>query len=483
MARGQGSTPAHRACCARITYADWFALRPGDPVTMRDGSGLHTGSKVRIGRAQKRKRNIMLKFGASLVLAMTTSLGGTAWGQETISGTLGDFANYFTQIGSDAPTGTGVVFRIRVLTPRAVGVRFETPISFLDQFQAIRTDADLTQPVPTGAFVIAGSTYVGIGAYNLPNTSVDAEIFTSAGEEISLVFSCFGNCDSEFTFSFILSGATLIILGPDAAEELAGLISASGSALRHVVESAQKVARDRGKGSLDARGGVDVGAKNGDALILSSKSADPGLVGNVYSWIEITGFDTQADTGPGSVSGVGFQLGADVAVGSDMVAGLSFGRSEISATDADFSQDGTLTYLQPYFAYGSGTWHGTASLIFGRGDYDQTSAGGDGSGESELFAITFEGGRDFALGERAMITPTLGLIHGREEVTGISGTLAGAGTESYEFNQVSLGARITVQGTSGQYFLGVFTDHLDQDAGTTVLADDFLSENGWSGRV
>lgn len=56
-------------------------------------------------------------------------------------------------------------------------------------------------------------------------------------------------------------------------------------------------------------------------------------MGNLYTWAQITGFDSWADDGPGSIRGTGFQIGADVAMGPDMVAGLSLGRSDVSATD------------------------------------------------------------------------------------------------------------------------------------------------------
>jgi hypothetical protein len=293
------------------------------------------------------------------------------------------------------------------------------------------------------------------------------------------------NSAASYDYALTFFGATLG-WGPSTEEELSALLSAAGGSARLVVLDAQGVARDLGQASIVARGDQLtlelVEATDGDDVVVSSKSETPGLVGNLYTWAQITGFDSEADDGPASINGTGFQIGADMAVGTDMVAGLSLGYSDINASDDGFSQDGTLTYLQPYFSYRSGAWQGNASLIFGQGDYDQTSDGGDGSGETELFAFTFEGGYDMALQNGLTVTPMVGLISGSEDVTGISGTLADAGTESYDFTQASLGARLTSRKPAGTYFAGLHADYLDQDAGT-VLTSEFLSENGWSGRV
>jgi hypothetical protein len=284
----------------------------------------------------------------------------------------------------------------------------------------------------------------------------------------------------------ITETGVVVITGPTSADELSALVGAAGGSARLVVVDAQGVARDLGQASIVARDGQLslelVEATDGDDVVVSSKSETQGLVGNLYTWAQITGFDSEADDGPGSINGTGFQIGADVAVGTDMVAGLSLGYSDINSTDGTFSQDGSMTYLQPYFAYRSGQWQGNASLIFGQGDYDQTSESGSGTGETELFAFTFEGGYDMAMQNGLIVTPMLGLIAGNEDVEGTGGTLAGAGSDSYDFSQASLGARLTSRKPAGMYFAGLHADYLDQEAGT-VLTSEFLSENGWSGRI
>jgi uncharacterized protein with beta-barrel porin domain len=290
--------------------------------------------------------------------------------------------------------------------------------------------------------------------------------------------------DAIFEFLFTLGLIPVIPTGPTAQDELAELVAAAGGAGRHIVLDAAGVARNLGQQSLatrDAAFGFELDVDGN--VRTSSKSEMPGLVDGLYTWIEFTGFRSdESDNGPANINGGGFQFGADIEVAADMVAGVSLGYSAIDAADTDFSQEGSMIFLQPYLAYRSGDWHGAASLMYGRGEYDQTSLGGDGTGETELMALSFDAGYDIAMDGGYTVTPTFGLIHGRERVKGTGGTLAGVASETYEFTQASLGARVNYDWAGGNVFAGLHADYLDQDAGS-VLTDDFLSEDGWTGRV
>ena len=429
----------------------------------------------------------MWKLGAGAALAMTTAISGTAWGQS------------FSVTGDVSTAETNA----RPVTDNWVGRaapydRILFTVVNTAQFTVTQTSGIVTGGFPNDVGLFIGLAGAADPTTNTVNTTSELGLFTQIPGLLSvpsgsaqlapgqyqaiIAINNAGSYDYIFTFF----GATLG-WGPSSAEELSALLAAAGGAARLVVLDAQGVARDLGQASIVARGDQLtlelVEATDGDDVVVSSKSETPGLVGNLYTWAQITGFDSEADDGPASINGTGFQIGADMAVGTDMVAGLSLGYSDINASDEGFSQDGTLTYLQPYFSYRSGAWQGNASLIFGQGDYDQTSEGGEGSGETELFAFTFEGGYDMALQNDLTVTPMVGLIAGNEDVTGVSGTLADAGTESYDFTQASLGARLTSRKPTGMYFAGLHADYLDQDAGSTVLTSEFLSENGWSGRV
>lgn len=97
-------------------------------------------------------------------------------------------------------------------------------------------------------------------------------------------------------------------------------------------------------------------------------------------------------------------------------------------------------------------------------------------------AFTFEGGYDIDLQDGVTVTPTVGLIHGREIVEGTSGTLAATGSETFSFTQASIGGRVSYDWADGTMFVGLHGDYLTQDAGS-LLTDDFLSEEGWTGRL
>ncbi len=244
--------------------------------------------------------------------------------------------------------------------------------------------------------------------------------------------------------------------------------------------------RDAGQVSIAARGDqltltrVEDGIAAGN--VTASSSGIPGMMGNLYTWAEVTGFRSDNfGSGAGTLGGTGLQIGADIGIGPDMVAGLSIGYSTIHSSDAGTTTEGTYTYLQPYLSYSSGAWSGNASLIYGMGSFDQTSGGGTGSADVRLAAVTFEGGYDYALNDAFTLTPTLGLIHGREEVEGTSGTLAGTSSD-VTFSQLSLGGRVTHSGPNGTLFAGLHADYLTNDT-ESVLAQDLLAEDGWTGRV
>ncbi len=413
------------------------------------------------------------------VLLLGSVVAGGASGQ-TLTGTLADAGDYFRFPESDFAVGQGVVFRLRTSEGGGLGLSFTQEPAFSYRFGLFRTQADMTQPIALGVTVdeLASEQWIWDGAPVL-----DFQVSLQAGEDLTLVLTCQGTCEPELSFAFDVIGAAPLTFGPDAAVELASLVAASSGMDRLVVLDAQRVARDMGAVSLALRRAVPVG----DPVAVASKSATPvliwpGLVGSVHSWAQVTGFDSSAGSGPGGLTGTGFQVGADLAIGTDMVAGLSLGHASLTATDGTTRQEGGLTYLQPYVAWHPGPWHGHASLIYGRGDYDQTSISGAGAGETDLLAITFEGGFDRPLAPALTLTPTLALVTGRETVTGTSGTLAAAGTHRVDFAQTSLGARLTYLRPAGVVFAGLHADYLTQGTGA-VLADGFLSEDGWTGRV
>jgi hypothetical protein len=310
------------------------------------------------------------------------------------------------------------------------------------------------------------------------------------GDEFTLVVTCSGNCD-DTSFEIALHGMTadlapVLNLGPSLEEELAAALAASGGSARLLVRGANGVVRTIGQVSLATRDGqlslTRVASGPDAGSVVMSTSDAPGMMGNVYTWAEVTGFRSDSfGSGDGTLEGGGLQIGADVALGPNTVAGVSLGYTNVTASDAGTISEGGYTYFQPYLAHRSGAWSGSASLLLGRGSYDQTSIGGDGEADVTLAALTLEAGRDVALSETLTLTPTLGVIHGYERVEGTGGTLAGADSDA-RFSQYSLGARLTQQGDSGSFFVGLHGDYLTQTV-DSVLAQDMMADEGWTGRV
>lgn len=287
----------------------------------------------------------------------------------------------------------------------------------------------------------------------------------------------------DVTVTFDLYGVFSPLFGapPAAGNDLQTMLAASGGAARLLVVDSNGVVRKMGKVSLSTRDSLRRDSvRNGPTITASTKGT--GFNGEVYTWAEIRGFRAaQSDVGTAHVEGNGLALGADIAIGPDMVAGLSLGYSDITGGDAGTTQAGSYTYLQPYTSYRSGNWSGTASLIYGVGDFEQVSAGGIGTSDVTLTALSFEGGYDIETGSNLTVTPTIGLIHGRETSTGTSGTLAGT-TGVTRFTQASIGANVTRSGPQGSFTLGAHLDWLEQD-GSLALASQFIAEDGVTGRI
>lgn len=303
----------------------------------------------------------------------------------------------------------------------------------------------------------------------------------SNGDTFIISIYCDGTCTGDLTFAFVVNGIVVPITGPTQLEELAAMIEGAGAGVRFVVVDAGGVVQRGADASRVARDAAESFARLADGTVTMSRQDAPGLAGGVYSWAEFTGFrSTERNGGAETITGQGLAIGADIAVGGNMIVGASLGYSAITASDTGFSQEGEFVYFQPYLSFQSGAWQGEASLVFGAGSFDQTSTGGSGTADVSLTAFTFEGGYDMALDGGYVVTPAIGLAHGREEVTGTSGTLTTTGSST--FSQLSLGGRVEYSGTIGAVFAGLHADYLTQDAGQGIAADMF-SDEGWTGRL
>jgi len=290
----------------------------------------------------------------------------------------------------------------------------------------------------------------------------------------------------DATFGLMIDGARLG-WGPSVDVQIATLSASSSATGRIVAVTAFGVARTQGQTSLTARNNAVsftrvADAETGTLEVTQSTRDSVQMMGGLYTWIDLTGFRSEDTDGDRSYSGYGVQIGADMAISNDMVFGLSFGVQDLDSSVTTINQDGVLRFIQPYLAYSSGAWTGEASLIYGLGEYTQSSTGGTGDGETELWAITLAGGYEIDLVQGVTLTPMLGLARGAERVEGTGGTLAAAGSETVQFTQASLGAEFRHGNGANEIFAGFHADWLDTEADTT-LTSDLLVDDGWTGRI
>ncbi|MFU1477260.1 autotransporter outer membrane beta-barrel domain-containing protein [Roseovarius sp. C7] len=218
--------------------------------------------------------------------------------------------------------------------------------------------------------------------------------------------------------------------------------------------------------------------EDGEAPVISTKNGQ--LMGNVYAWVNFNGFIARGSAN--DYSGTGVQLGADISVSPNMVLGLSLGHDELNANTAITSTSGDFTYVQPYLGYRSGAWSGELALLYGQADYKQTSLGGVGRADSDVWAISIAAQRDIALSDMLTFTPMASARYGEEKITGKSGTLAGTGSTTVDYSELSLGARWTRSVQDTLVYTGLHLDYVTSDA-PSALAGGGYDPDGVSGRV
>lgn len=290
----------------------------------------------------------------------------------------------------------------------------------------------------------------------------------------------------DVSFDLTLTGGVFGLLfsapPPGGVADFAG---ATSGASRLLVRSAQGVAREQGARSFVARDAALSFVREGggaDLSVTASAQTAPGFSGGIYTWAELTAFAARDDARDRDISGYGLQIGADVALGANAVLGLSLGYDEIDSDRPGVSVDGDLLFLQPYLAFRSGPWHGEATVILGRGDFDQEEAGGTGQGETSLIATTFELRYDRSISDRWVLSPSFGFALGQEEIEGTGGLLAGTPATEVDFAQVSVGLRGTAMTQHGDVFAGAYLDWADMGSPDTLVADA-LMDDGFSARL
>lgn len=217
----------------------------------------------------------------------------------------------------------------------------------------------------------------------------------------------------------------------------------------------------------------------------NAMATDEGLsqmMGATHVWMRASGFQS---TGNGrSFTSPMLQVGADVEVGQNLLAGLALGRANLSASATDFSFSGTQVTVQPYLGWRKDGWHGTAGLSLGKTDYDTiTHLGGSATATGKLRAGFVEVGKDIALEGGQVLSPMASLTKGRIELATTSGTLAGSGVgDVVDFTRFGLGAELRKSLGDGEVTFGLMAEHTDTDAAVALTSGAF-DQTGWAGRA
>lgn len=222
------------------------------------------------------------------------------------------------------------------------------------------------------------------------------------------------------------------------------------------------------------------GAGDASNVVISSKSRN-GMIENLYTWFEYSGFYANDDQTDREFRGNGIQVGADFELNEQVTVGLSFAGQNVNATRGTTSVEGELYLLQPYIGFQSGAWSGVGTLSYGEGSYDQYDTSGTGAGETVQKGVSITGSYAFDYAG-ATITPTMGIAFNQETLSGVSGTLAGVAEQVIDSREISVGARYTRDFNMGSYFVGLHADHLTTN-GDTALNTDLLIDDGWTGRI
>ncbi len=268
-------------------------------------------------------------------------------------------------------------------------------------------------------------------------------------------------------------------------EEIAEFVASMGMAGRIVVINASQRAGQHGGNSLATRDLLtltDLVGRQSGVIVRQNGNSFGAVTGGVYTWAEITGFWADNEDADRSITGSGFQIGADVELNPNVVIGLSVGAHSLNASTDTFEQEGTLVTLQPYLAYRSGAWSGALTFSYGQGEFDQTSINGSGTGEVVVRSISYSGGYDISLESGMVVTPTFGVVHGVEEFEAVSGTLAGNWSEEMTFTQASVGVEFSQAFASGDGFFGLHADWLESSSDNSLVTER-LGDDEWTGRL
>ena len=361
----------------------------------------------------------------------------------------------------DAGTRIGTVSQ--TLTPGLQQEYVDFDFSQLD----LQVDQEYTAVIEDGTYRWA----VGINQHSYSNgASVDGAGADYADGDLFAYGAISAIQDLRFRLYFV----------PDSGQALTALTSSSAEASRLTVLATRGAIQGQVDRSFDLR------AANIARNIVGSDSRDEntatdGEVSTLVAWVDYTNFDASDNATSRSFRGKGLQVGADMPITPNLVAGLSLGATDISTSFDAIAHDGTLVFLQPYLGFRYGSWSAEATGVYGRSDVDQANEREIGEGDVTLTALTMTAGYDI---EHAgsTIRPTISLAAGRVKAEGSTGLISGTGTETAEFSELSFGARYSRPFGDGNFFVGFHSDYRHSE-GEGVASSEYLETNGWTGRL
>ncbi len=373
-------------------------------------------------------------------------------------------------------TGTATPFQtVNVTITQPLSFSAETTVASFDTYLHLyQTSFDPNAQLTN---LVAGDDDGGAGLLSLINAASDGPF--TPGQYI-VVVSGFSN-GSFGTYTLEINGAVLGFAGVllDELEATAGTFArlSTRQSFGNTRSGAQNSFATRDLQSPFGFGGDVEGAP-----VVSSRNGQ--LMGNLYVWGEFTGLraDHKGGNSQREFFSAGLQIGADVALDDNFVAGLSAGYNDLEERSTNIETEGDFFYVQPYLGYRRGAWSAEASLMYGQADYDQISIGGTGTADSDVWAIGLSVARDFEMSNAIMLTPMASARYGEEDITGKSGTLAGAGSTKVDFSEYSVGARWTRTTQNGMNYIGLHADYVDSSAPQALAGGGFDPE-GLSGRV
>ncbi len=354
---------------------------------------------------------------------------------------------------------------------QAIQIRISNAAAFVAEVTSAAFDTTLTlyQGVfdPTDQFTnwVGYDDDGGAGLLSLISNDLDGPY---AEGQYTIVFSGFGN-DDFGAFVLFMDGV-VIGWGPTTAQQLDELKAALADTGRYDLQLLSSNVRSAAQESLATRD-----------LAFSTKGQSGKMMGNVYAWAKVSSLYAESSALGRTYRSPLFQFGADYAINSSIVAGLSVGFGDVSAASTDASFEGSQTLIQPYLGWNYDAWHGTVSAVYGKIDYNTiTTLSGAAGAEGEMLAFSADVGRDFALDANTTITPFASIRTGEIKLTATSGTLAGAGlNDTVNFTEASLGGTLTKTFDHGAFTFGLSADNYSTNA-PTALVSGVYDATGWS---